>query len=468
MKQLQFLVYFWLIVHPNLLFSQDLITQVCEILKPNVVGVKATFADGSDQSGFGFITGEEDGKLYLATAAHVVHGLDIGNLPKNIKVKFLSDTKWIEANLILNWEEEDLALLELNKPGFVKWRNDCFDFAPKSLQKTRFIGVNGNEPKWVYPGSGEIFDLSDPQKIHFTIGTIRPGSSGAPLIGEKGILGLILEDDSGTSTALRISRIKELFSRSGQHSYFGVKQGNKMTSGNLLKRKNEVSKNSFEEEYELVHIKSKSFILGCESKIWEDCAENEKPAHQITLEDFSIGKFEVTQKQWRTIMGVDPPELTFKGCDQCPVEGVSWDDIQFFLQKLNYQTGKTYRLPTEAEWEYAARGGNLSKGYKYSGSSIIDEVAWYGSNSGNKTQHVGWKNPNELGLFDMSGNVWEWCQDLYGQYPNNNPGIQISKNPSRVLRGGGWGFGAVDCKVFDRTSDYSNTRSGSTGFRLAL
>ena len=137
-------------------------------------------------------------------------------------------------------------------------------------------------------------------------------------------------------------------------------------------------------------------------------------------------------------MGSNPSRYT--GDDNLPVEQVSWKDVQEFIQKLNALTGKTYRLPTEAEWEYAARGGNQSQGYKYAGSNTVGDVAWHYGNSDHKTHPVGQKQPNELGLYDMSGNVWEWCQDWYGDYSSSaqtNP-TGPSSGSYRVLRGGSW------------------------------
>lgn len=219
------------------------------------------------------------------------------------------------------------------------------------------------------------------------------------------------------------------------------------------------------------------FVPGGTFKMGSNDDKSEQPIHDVTLSDFYIGKYPVTQAQWRAVMGSDPPELKFKGCDQCPVEGVSWNDIQDFLKKLNAKTGKTYRLPTEAEWEYAARGGNKSNGYKYAGSNNLDEVAWYDENSYDKgkdhpdygTHPVGQKKANELGIYDMSGNVWEWCSDWHGAYPSTaqtNP-----KGPAdgeyRVVRGGSWLNYDISCRVSNRYRYYTVNRYYFIGFRLA-
>ena len=195
---------------------------------------------------------------------------------------------------------------------------------------------------------------------------------------------------------------------------------------------------------------------------------DEKPVHSVTVSDFYMGKYEVTQKQWREVMGNNPSR--FKG-DNLPVEKVSWNDIQQFLRKLNAKTGKTYRLPTEAEWGYAARGGAKSRGYKYAGSNNIDEVAWYGySKSGKKTHPVGQKKPNELGIYDMSGNVWEWCSDWKGSYSSSsqtNP-TGASSGSRRVHRGGSWVNIASYSRVVNRSSSMPDGRDSYLGFRLVV
>lgn len=213
---------------------------------------------------------------------------------------------------------------------------------------------------------------------------------------------------------------------------------------------------------DFIFVKGGTFQMGSNEE------SDEKPIHSVTVDDFYIGKYEVTQKEWKEIMGSNPSY--FKG-DNLPVEQVSWDDIQEFLRKLNAKTGGNYRLPTEAEWEYAARGGASSRGYKYAGSNDIDEVAWYSSNSGSKTHQVGTKQPNELGIYDMSGNVWEWCSDwydssYYSSSPSRNP-----KGPSseryRVLRGGSWSSLQSYTRVAVRLSNSPGYRGSNYGFRVA-
>jgi serine/threonine protein kinase len=191
---------------------------------------------------------------------------------------------------------------------------------------------------------------------------------------------------------------------------------------------------------------------------------------KVTLSDYYIGETEVTLVQWRAVMGSSPPNSKFNACDQCPVEGVSWNDVQEFIKRLNNRSsGIIYRLPTEAEWEYAARGGVRSKGYHYSGSNNPDEVAWHISNSGGRSRPVKGKKPNELGLYDMSGSVYEWCSDWYGSYhvgsQTNPSGPKTGSN--RVNRGGSWNSSSKYCNVGYRSKDVPDYRSVVLGFRLA-
>ena len=221
-------------------------------------------------------------------------------------------------------------------------------------------------------------------------------------------------------------------------------------------------------EGDMVSIPSGKFIMGCIDENGNYCKEDEKHRREVKVNSFKIGKYEVTQEEWRAVMGIDPPELKNKECDRCPVENVSWNDIQYFIEKLNQMTRKKYRLPTEAEWEFAARGGEK---FRFAGSNDIDRVGWYSGNSRSDTYIVGAKVSNEYRLYDMSGNVWEWCQDIYHKSYEGAPidGKSNELNGSnRVVRGGCSGSDAKYCRVSCRGNFSPEVYSKFIGFRLAL
>ena len=235
--------------------------------------------------------------------------------------------------------------------------------------------------------------------------------------------------------------------------------------------------------FNMIKVDGGTFTMGATSEMTEPF-EWEKPTHQVTLSSYYIGETEVTQVLWKAIMGKKPSY--YKG-DNLPVERVSWNDCQKFIEKLNSLTGKRFRLPTETEWEFAARGGNKSNGTQYSGSSNIDEVAWYWQNSGDKYIEGDWnvkkivknkckthpvksKKANELGIYDMSGNVMEWCQDRYGSYESNvqvNP-IGPTSGTNRICRGGSWIEIAGGCRSSNRFSLQPDKRRINIGLRLVL
>ena len=219
--------------------------------------------------------------------------------------------------------------------------------------------------------------------------------------------------------------------------------------------------------FEMVRVEGGTFRMGVTSEQEDEADGDETPVHSVTLSSYYIGKTEVTQALWQAVMGSNPSG--FEGAD-LPVENVRWDDCQEFIQKLNSLTGRNFRLPTEAEWEFACRGGNNSRGYKYSGSNNLGSVAWCDDNSGGQTHPVGTKAPNELGIFDMSGNVWEWCNDWYGNYTSNSQTNPTGPQswPNRVCRGGSWGINARDCRSSSRSNSHPTYRSGNLGLRLAL
>lgn len=216
----------------------------------------------------------------------------------------------------------------------------------------------------------------------------------------------------------------------------------------------------------MVLVEGGTFTMGASQNQLKEAESDEKVCHQVTVDAFYICKYEVTQDLWTYVMGNNPSH--FKGA-HLPVEDITWNDCQKFIAKLNELTGETYRLPTEAEWEFAARGGNQSKGYKYSGSNTINDVAWYNANSGNSTHTVGEKMPNELGIYDMSGNVYEWCQDWKAPYSHQhevNP-QGAEEGSYRVNRGGRWCGSARACRTSDRSMSSPHYHFYHLGMRLA-
>ena len=227
--------------------------------------------------------------------------------------------------------------------------------------------------------------------------------------------------------------------------------------------------------FTMVRVEGGTFMMGATDEE-EDAEYNEKPAHQVTLSDYYIGQTEVTQALWKAVMGESSTSHVGHWISEYglganyPAYDISYDDVLSFISKLNSLTGRTFRMPTEAEWEYAARGGNKSKGNLYSGGNTLDKVGWYSNNSSFKPHPVAQKTANELGLYDMSGNVWEWCSDRYGAYsssPQINP-TGPSTGSYRVLRGGSWYYNATSCRVANRGGNSPSDRYFEGGGRLAL
>ena len=237
----------------------------------------------------------------------------------------------------------------------------------------------------------------------------------------------------------------------------------------------------------MVYVSGGTFTMGCTSE-QKDCGEGEKPTHSVTLSNFKIAKYELTQEQWRAVMGSDPPELNFKGCDNCPVERVSWNDIQGFIKKLNKRTGKRFRLPSEAEWEYAARGGLNQSPYPWGGPYIRNAkgclLANFKPGRGNYPEDGGlytvktssyW--PNDYGLYNMAGNVSEWTSSAFYENAYNfvhdlNPDIRYDANESepntmkrKVIRGGSWKDIGYYLQTGSRTYEYQDTAKSYIGFR---
>ena len=227
------------------------------------------------------------------------------------------------------------------------------------------------------------------------------------------------------------------------------------------------------ESFEMIDVKGGTFYMGAqkddptETNYDASAYQIESPVHQVSISSYAIGKFEVTQAQWNAAMGNNPSNI--QG-ENLPVENVTWEEVQAFISILNEKSGLNYRLPTEAEWEFAAKGGNKSEEFDYSGNSVLSACGWYYSNSEATTHEVGSKIPNELGIYDMSGNVREWCNDWFGYYYSSmedNPQGAYDGN-MKVNRGGSWTTPAVNCRNTYRHTDYPYEKALDLGFRLVL
>ena len=220
--------------------------------------------------------------------------------------------------------------------------------------------------------------------------------------------------------------------------------------------------------FTMVLVEGGQFMMGATDEQAEVAKRNEFPAHEVTLSTYYISQTEVTQELWEAIMGDNPS--VFQGDPMRPVENIDKFDCAKFVDKLTELTGRVFRMPTEAEWEFAARGGNLSSLYRFSGSDDVNAVAWYDFNAGGTTHAVALMAPNELGLYDMSGNVCEWCQDWYYMYdfsPQVNP-VGPESGTNNVYRGGSWFVPEVDCRVSSRFDRDPHEKSGDLGLRIVM
>ena len=252
-------------------------------------------------------------------------------------------------------------------------------------------------------------------------------------------------------------------------------------STNIVVAQQDFTETAFGINMRMVYVEGGTFTMGCTSEQGGKCESDESPNRQTTVSSYYIGMLEVTQSQWEKVMGtsiyqqrdkVHSSGSLYRGAGpDYPMFYVSWEEAKEFCARLSRQTGKNYTLPTEAEWEYAARGGNKQEGTKYSGGWSVDDVAWYDGNSGSSPHPCGTKRANALGIYDMSGNVWEWCEDWYAnqylQYDNNNP-KGASSGSDRVLRGGFFFSNAGGCRVANRNANTPSYRNSDSGFRVVL
>ena len=435
MKQANLLLSFFLFL-PTMLPAQ---TRQAEQLRDNVVAIHTTFESGYEEDGFGFVTGQRDGLLFIATAAHVVEqGVDRAT----ITLRFRGDYREYAARLIRSNTQWDVALLECDSPDNYRWEEDYAGDTPQRNQEASYIGRNG---EWYVPTAvvtGVINRVRD-SRISVDIIGVSRGTSGAPLITNSGIVGLITEAEMAQATAVELSKVRQLLTNYGEFPFlFNHGEVSPITPkpGESAKPTNP--------DPDMVWVEGGTYDRGCTSE-QENCDDDEKPVMEVRVDGFWISKYEVTQEKWRKVMGTNPAATLTYVAGPMPGGKCKLERCAAFIKKLNQQTGRNYRLPTEAEWAYAARGGNKSRGYQYAGSDNLGAVAWYGAysdgNSEKNTNPVGQKKPNELGLYDMSGNVWEWCQDVWhdsyqGAPADGSAWLQEGDQARRVLRGGSWGF----------------------------
>ena len=282
-------------------------------------------------------------------------------------------------------------------------------------------------------------------------------------------------DDNGMEKACA-EVVADLLGTTSGGSYTSTRPS---TPGGRVQRGQDFTETAFGINMKMIYVEGGTFTMGCTSDQGGECDNDESPNRQTTVGSYYIGMLEVTQSQWEKVMGTSIYQQKAKagasntygtGADY-PMYYVSWEEAKEFCARLSRQTGRSYSLPTEAEWEYAARGGNKHEGTKYSGGWSIDDVAWYSGNSNSSTHPCGTKRSNALGIYDMSGNVWEWCEDWYGkqylQYDNNNP-KGASTGSSRVVRGGSWYNSAGGCRVAFRGINAPDHRLSILGFRVVL
>jgi formylglycine-generating enzyme required for sulfatase activity len=474
---------------------------ICKPYKPLVVQISTRFAD--DQAdGFGFIVGEQDDCFYIVTANHVVRR----KVPEAIEPKILLRFPWDpggtpnKAELLTVFDPGiDLALLRIDKSAVrgahrISWNGRAWCRQWRREERVWFIGL---ERKWDVPldhRAGFMLRREADRRgfVHIDISSIEPGTSGAPLIIKNGIVGMVVTDSGDKIRAVHIDHIRRFVSEENpypwnliEHGISSTPEPDTSTQNSSLPTAGAVT-TEHSIDMELVYVPEGCFTMGSPDGE-KDRDGDEGPVRKVCVDGFRMGKYEVTQEQWRKIMGKNPAR--FQHGDNYPVEQVSWDDTQTFIRKLNNKTGKQFRLPTEAEWEYAARAGTKTTWVRHWGDDISCDKAMYENNEGSpwdscvdyartkgltpdSTAPVGSYPPNQLGLYDMLGNIWEWCNDWYAKkYDDSSP----EKNPQgsatgsgRVMRGGGWSSSPKVVRSADRFGDSPDSSSFNLGFRLVL
>lgn len=419
--------------------------ELFELLKKNVVQLTTSFSDGHKEYGFGFVVSENNDMLYVVTAKHVILDYSDPDI-ETVSVEAVFYNKqgksYFADILSLSHKNLDIALLEVPKPIGYLWETNCFKTTANRNDPVWFIG---RDKTWYVPSNsvkGTINRITTDNLIYVDILSVRPGTSGAPLLASDGIIGMIIQDNDNEVICIHLEKIIEVVENEWGYPFKIVKDVD------LL---------------DMVLVEGGEFMMGNNNG-----GSNEKPEHKVKVKSFYIDKYEVTVEQYLKFCdetGRQKPAATWSLESNHPISNISWEDANSYAQ----WAGK--RLPTEAEWEFAARGGNKSKNYTYSGGNELEKVAWHAENSDGKPHPVGKKNPNELGIFDMSGNVKEWCADWYSEdyysfSTSDNPQGPIT-GERKVFRGSSWFSQAATIRLTIRGHNISSFYIDNLGFRCA-
>ena len=410
-------------------------------------------------------------KRLLFTSLMLLFVLTVAAQTKKVAVmetKNIEGVSAFQSNMVRGGMEVAVA----NAPGYEGYDRAAFDMILKEQNFQRSGAVKDSD----------IRRLGEMAGVQYVLVT-EASSDGSGFF----ILAKLLDVETGQYG----NAVNTFCDASGQEIYkasnelgaqlFGgsVSSSGTTGGGRTTPRNQDFTETAYGLNMRMIYVEGGTFTMGCTSEQGGDCYDDESPNRRTTVNSFYMGMLEVTQSQWEKVMGTSVYQQKNKANPDWPMRGtgpdypmyyVSWEEAKEFCRRLSQQTGKTYRLPTEAEWEYAARGGKKAEGTKYSGSNSISSVAWYTDNSNGSTHPCGTKQANVLGIYDMSGNVWEWCEDRYGNYlsyDTNNP-KGASSGSGRVLRGGCWGNGARGCRVSDRGSRGPGIRINIYGFRVVL
>ncbi len=451
-----------------------------EKVTPQVTAIHTEFESGYGEDGFGLVTGARDGKLFIATAAHVV---EQSGESATIKVRFRDDYREYSAALIRSNSEWDLALLECDAPSAFQRDPAIAGRQVERGDRALYVGRNG---EWYVPTEAAYGTVNQVRndRIYVDVIGLSRGTSGAPLFTAQGVAGIIIEAETSQATAVQLDKAIDLLTNYGQYPFLlqlteASSRRNTDSQSDRTNTPESTTRDMMEQGFVTTQFQLPGFeyvaggryARGC-TPGQHGCGADEKPMQRVDVSSFFIMQHEVTRAYWQEVVG-DLPRGNDPACMECPVVNVTYDEAVAFARRMQRKLDWPYvlRLPTEAEWEYAARGGQQSQNTLFAGSNTIYEVAHFISNSKNDVQVVGLLAPNELGLYDMSGNVEEWCQDWYARdvYASG----QVLENPAgpdqgtaRVVRGGSVHGLDNDCRVARRKRASPGKGDPYRGFRL--